>query len=164
MNGPVINEKQIKRIQNLIETAKKEGATVALEGERVGNVITPYVLTNVTNNSTIAKEEIFGQALSAISFDTEEEALELANDTEFGLSSAVFTTDLEKGISFARKVESGMTHVNEQTVKDEETMPFGGEKASGLEHYNDEWALEEFTTVKWISVQKKKENIFFEMD
>ena len=154
--GPVINEQQITRIQNLIETAKKEGATVALEGKLVGSVLTPYVLINVTNNSTIAKEEIFGPALSVIAFDSEEEALELANDTEFGLSSAVFTTDLEKGITFARKVESGMTHINDQTVNDEATMPFGGEKASGLGRYNGEWALEEFTTIKWISVQKEE--------
>ncbi|WP_377914280.1 aldehyde dehydrogenase family protein [Bacillus songklensis] len=151
--GPIINEGHIQEILSLVETAKKEGATVALEGKRVGNVLTPFVLTNVTNNSTIAQREIFGPAVSVIAYDSEEEALELANDTEFGLSSAVFTSDLEKGLEFAQKIESGMTHVNDQTVNDEPEVPFGGEKSSGLGRYNGEWALEEFTTVKWVSIQ-----------
>ncbi|MED4116224.1 aldehyde dehydrogenase family protein [Priestia megaterium] len=153
--GPIINEKHIQEILSLVKTAKAEGATVALEGKRVGNVLTPIVLTNVSNNSTIAQTEIFGPAVSIIAYDSEEEVLKLANDTEFGLSSAVFTSNLEKGIEFAQKIESGMTHVNDQTVNDEPEAPFGGEKSSGLGRYNGEWALEEFTTMKWISVQRE---------
>lgn len=152
--GPIINEKHINKILSLVETAKKEGANVALEGKREGNVLTPFVITDVYNEMTIAQSEIFGPVVSIIPFETEEEALELANSTEFGLSSAVFTSDLDKGIEFAQQIESGMTHVNDQTVNDEPNVPFGGEKNSGLGRYNGEWALEEFTTMKWISVQK----------
>lgn len=151
--GPLINEKQIQAMMNLIQIAKEEGATIALEGKRVGNVMTPTVFTNVSNQSTIAQTEIFGPAVSVIPFSSEKEALELANDTEFGLSSAVFTRDLEKGLVFAQQIKSGMAHVNDQTVNDEPEAPFGGEKNSGLGRYNGEWALEEFTTIKWISVQ-----------
>lgn len=153
--GPIINEKHINKILELIETAKKEGATVALQGQRVGNVLTPFVLADVTNEMTIAQSEIFGPVVSIIPFKSEDEAIEMANHTEFGLSSSVFTRNLDRGIEFAQQIESGMTHVNDQTVNDEANVPFGGEKSSGLGRYNGEWALEEFTTMKWISVQKE---------
>ncbi|WHY71774.1 aldehyde dehydrogenase family protein [Fictibacillus enclensis] len=153
--GPLINENQIEKFLNVVAIAKQEGAHLALEGTRIGNIISPFVFTNVTNQSTVAQTELFGPAVSIIPYDSEEEVLELANDTEFGLSSAVFTADLQKGFQFAQKIESGMTHVNDQTVNDEAEVPFGGEKCSGLGRYNGEWALEEFTTVKWISVQKE---------
>ena len=154
--GPIINEKQIKKILNLIETAKHEGADFALEGKRIGNVITPYVITNVTNDMAIAQSEIFGPVACLIPFDTEQEAIDAANNTEYGLSSAVFTRDFEKGIELANKIESGMAHVNDQTVNDEPIMPFGGEKSSGVGRFSGQWALDEFTTVRWVSVQREK--------
>lgn len=154
--GPIINEKQIERILKLVEATKNEGAHFALEGKRIGNILTPFILTNVTNKMTIAQNEIFGPVASIIPFDTEEEAIEWANDTEYGLSGAVFTNDLEKGERMAREIESGMAHVNDQTVNDEPTLPFGGEKFSGLGRYGGEWALDEFTTMKWVSIQKEK--------
>lgn len=154
--GPIINEKHINSILELVESAKKEGATISLEGKREGNVITPFVISDVTNDMTIAKNEIFGPVVTIIPFEKEEEAIELANETEFGLSSAIFSSSIEKGFEFAHKIDSGMTHVNDQTVNDEPEVPFGGEKSSGLGRYNGEWALEEFTTMKWISVQNGK--------
>lgn len=98
------------------------------------------------------QEEIFGPVVGIIKADDEAHALELANDTEFGLSSAVFTTDLQRGINFARGIEAGMTHVNDITVNDEAHVMFGGEKNSGLGRFNGEWAIEEFTTDHWVSV------------
>ncbi|MBP1971703.1 aldehyde dehydrogenase (NAD+) [Virgibacillus natechei] len=153
--GPIANEKQIETIMGLIETAKKEGALVSLEGKRAGNVITPFVFTNVTNDMTIAQSEIFGPLATLIPFDSDEEGIQLANDTEYGLSSAIFTSDLARGEEFAKQVESGMTHVNDQTVNDEPTVPFGGVKDSGIGRFGGEWVLDEFTTMKWISVQKE---------
>lgn len=154
--GPIINGKQIERILKLVDSAKNEGAHFALEGKQIGNVLTPFILTNVTNEMTIAQNEIFGPVASIIPFDTEKEAIEAANDTEYGLSAAVFTSDLERGEMIAREIESGMAHVNDQSVNDEPTLPFGGEKFSGLGRYGGEWALDEFTTMKWVSIQKEK--------
>jgi aldehyde dehydrogenase (NAD+) len=159
--GPIINEGQIEKVMGLVETAKKEGARVVLEGKRIGNIITPFVFTNVTNDMTIAQSEIFGPVAILIPFDSDDEGIQLANDAEYGLSSAIFTKDLEKGIEWAKQIESGMTHINDQTVNDEPTVPFGGEKCSGIGRFNGTWALEEFTTMKWISVQKKEREFPF---
>lgn len=154
--GPIVNEKQIEKVMALIDSAREEGAHFALEGKREGNIITPFVLTNVTNDMTIAQNEIFGPVATLIPFDTDEEGIELANDTEYGLSSSIFSSDLERGVELAKQIESGMTHVNDQTVNDDPTMPFGGEKNSGIGRFNGQWSLDEFTTTKWITVQKKE--------
>lgn len=152
--GPIINEKQIQKVLGFIEEGKKE-ARLVLEGKRIGNVLTPYVFADVKNDGKLAQTELFGPVATIIPFDTEEEALTLANDTQQGLSASVFTSDLERGIRFARRMESGMVHVNDQTVNDDPNVPFGGVKASGLGRFNGEWIFEEFTTRKWVSVQRE---------
>ncbi|MEY9970664.1 acyl-CoA reductase-like NAD-dependent aldehyde dehydrogenase [Lysinibacillus sp. RC46] len=154
--GPIINEKQIERILKLVDTAKKEGANFALEGKRVGNVLTPFILTDVTNKMTIAQNEIFGPVALIIPFDTEQEAIDAANDTEYGLGGAVFTSDIEREEKIAREIECGTAHVNDQPVNVEPTLPFGGEKFSGIGRFGGEWTLEEFTTMKWVSIQKER--------
>ena len=97
--------------------------------------------------------EIFGPLVGIIRAKDEDDALRIANDTEYGLSSAVFTEDMEKGLRFARGIKAGMTHINDITVNDESNVPFGGEKNSGIGRFNGEWVLEEFTTLHWISYQ-----------
>ena len=81
------------------------------------------------------------------------EALRIANDTDYGLSSAVFTKDLEKGVRFARLIEAGMAHVNDQPVNDLPFNPFGGEKNSGIGRFNGRWAVDAFTTDQWVTLQ-----------
>lgn len=152
--GPLINERQLEKAINAIEEAKREGAKVALEGERIGNVLTPYVFTEVSNSSKLAQTELFAPIATMIRADTDEEAIRMANDTEYGLSSAIFTNDLEKGEELALQIDSGMTHVNDQTVNDSPTIPFGGNKASGLGRFGNPWIVEEFTVTKWVSVQQ----------
>jgi acyl-CoA reductase-like NAD-dependent aldehyde dehydrogenase len=92
--------------------------------------------------------------ITIICAEDEADALRLANDTEYGLSSAVFTGNLDRGVLFAQQVEAGMTHVNDASVGNEPHLPFGGEKNSGLGRFGSQWILEEFTTVHWISVQR----------
>ena len=87
---------------------------------------------------------------------SKEEAIEIANNTRFGLSGAVHTSNLERGVELAKKVHTGMIHVNDLTINDEPIVAFGGEKQSGLGRLNGEWSLEEFTTLKWISVNYGK--------
>ncbi|WP_129688029.1 aldehyde dehydrogenase family protein [Gottfriedia acidiceleris] len=152
--GPLVNERQIQKVLQLAETAKREGATCLLEGKRIGNIVTPYIFGDVKNDSTLAQTEVFGPIASIIPFDTEEEALTYANHTEYGLSSAVFTKDEERGLRFAEKIESGMCHINDISANMDPTMPFGGVKLSGMGRYGGRYNLEEFTNVKWISIQK----------
>lgn len=153
--GPLINERQMQKVVGIAEEAMKDGARVVLEGKRIGNVLTPYVFADVKQDSRLAQTEIFGPIATIIPFETDEEVLEWANNTEYGLSGAVFTQDLQKGIAFARAVESGMTHVNDATANLDINAPFGGEKSSGIGRYGGEIGLEEFTTTKWVSVQSE---------
>ncbi|MFL0363330.1 aldehyde dehydrogenase family protein [Pseudobacillus sp. 179-B 2D1 NHS] len=153
--GPLINHKQVERIQRLIDESLAKGAKYALQGEVKGSVFAPTILTDVTNDMPIAQEEIFGPAVGIIVVENEEEAIQVANDSEYGLSGAVHAGSIEHGVEVAKRVVTGMIHVNDQGVNDEPIVAFGGEKASGLGRYGGEWALHEFTTTKWISVQTK---------
>lgn len=153
--GPLINERQLEKAFAFVEEAKREGATVALEGKRVGNIMTPFVFTNVDNSSKLAQSELFAPIATIIKASTDEEAIALASDTEYGLSSAIFTSDLKKGEELALQIDAGMTHINDQTVNDAPHIPFGGNKASGLGRFGNPWVVEEFTVTKWVSVQTK---------
>ena len=100
-----------------------------------------------------AKNEVFGPVVCIIKSNNEEDAIAIANDTEYGLSGSVFTRDLFHGMQVARQVESGMCHVNDQSINDEPQIMFGGEKASGLGRFNAQWVVDKFTTAQWVSVQ-----------
>lgn len=150
--GPVVNERQANNLQAMIDNGIEEGAKVVLQGNISGNMVEPTILKDVTPNMTIAQEELFGPVVCVMPFETEDDAIAIANDTKFGLSGAVHTSNLEKGVELAKKIHSGMIHVNDITINDEPIVAFGGEKQSGLGRLNGEWSLDEFTTLKWISV------------
>lgn len=151
--GPVINAKQLAGLRNKVAKAKEEGATMLVGGEPQGNVLPPHVFGNVTADMEIAREEIFGPLVGIQSARDAEHALELANNSEYGLSSAVFSGDLARGVQFAQRIRAGMTHVNDMPVNDEPNAPFGGEKNSGIGRFNGDWAIDEFTTDHWVTVQ-----------
>jgi aldehyde dehydrogenase (NAD+) len=151
--GPIINAGQIKNIEDYIEQTVSAGARVALRGKTEGSLVYPWILTEVNNGMASAKNEVFGPVCSVIRARDEEDAINIANDTPYGLSGSVFTKDLYRGIQVAKKIESGMTHVNDQSINDEPHVMFGGEKASGIGRFNGEWVFRKFTTEKWISVQ-----------
>ncbi len=151
--GPLINSDQKERILKDIEASVKQGAKVQVGGQADGNVLQPTVLTDVTNTMPIAENEIFGPVAALIQFEDDEDAIEMANAYPYGLSGAVHSANIEHGTNVAHKIHTGMIHVNDQSVNDEAHMPFGGEKDSGLGRFNGEWVLEEFTTLKWLSVQ-----------
>ncbi|WP_372965004.1 aldehyde dehydrogenase family protein [Marinobacter sp.] len=152
--GPIINKSQLEGLKNKIAKAKEQGATVLLDGEINGQMVSPHIFGDVTPDMDISREEIFGPLVGIQKARNEEHALELANATDFGLSSAVFSGDLSRGQRFASKIKAGMTHVNDMSVNDEAHMPFGGEKNSGLGRFNGDWAIEEYSTVQWVSVQR----------
>lgn len=153
--GPIINAKQLADVQAKIARALSDGARLVVGGEAQGNVLPPHVLADVDPEWSIAKDETFGPVLPIIKARDEAHALELANATEFGLSSSVYTRDLERGVRFARGIEAGMTHVNNMSVGDQANAPFGGEKNSGLGRFNGHWILDEFTRTHWITVQEQ---------
>lgn len=150
--GPVVNERQANNLQAMIDNGIEEGAKVVLQGNISGNMVEPTILKDVTPNMTIAQEELFGPVVCVMPFETEADAIAIANDTKFGLSGAVHTSNLERGVELAKKIHTGMIHVNDITINDEPIVAFGGEKQSGLGRLNGEWSLDEFTTLKWISV------------
>ncbi len=151
--GPVINERQLQGLRAKIELARSEGVEPLYEGGSQGNLLAPHVYGEVTVDMDLARNEIFGPLVGLLRARDEAHALELANASEFGLSSAVFTRNLERGVHFARQIRAGMTHINDIPVNDEANAPFGGEKNSGLGRFNGDWAIDEFTRDHWISVQ-----------
>lgn len=153
--GPLINNQQLEKAQSSINEAIKSGVNVALEGKRIGNIITPYVFTDVENSSKLSQTEMFAPIANIIKAESDEQAIEFANDTEYGLSSAIFTSDIEKGEQLALAIDAGMTHVNDQTVNDAPNIPFGGNKSSGLGRFGNPWIVDEFTITKWVSVQSQ---------
>ena len=158
--GPIINDDQLASVTGKIATAQQQGARQVVAGRVEGRVVAAQVFADVTPGMELFREEIFGPVIGIVKADDEAHALELANDTEFGLSSAVFTRDIERGVRFARGIKAGMTHINDITVNDEAHVMFGGEKNSGLGRFNGEWAIAEFTTDHWIGVQHSPVNAF----
>ena len=151
--GPVINQKQMKSHLAHIAGAKAAGAKQLVGGKPQGQVLPPHVFVDVRNDMQVAQEETFGPIAPIIKVNGEEEALRVANDTEFGLSSAVFTRDRERGVRFALGIQAGMTHVNDHSVDDTPTGPFGGEKNSGLGRFGGDWIINELTRDHWITVR-----------
>ena len=150
--GPVVNERQANNLQAIIQTSIEQGASVVLAGNTEGNMVEPTILADVTPEMLIAQEELFGPVVCVIPFETEEEAIAIANDTRFGLSGAIHTSNIERGVQMAKKIHTGMIHINDITINDEPIVAFGGENQSGIGRLNGQWSLDEFTTMKWISV------------
>ncbi|MFF8407272.1 MULTISPECIES: aldehyde dehydrogenase family protein [unclassified Streptomyces] len=151
--GPVINSAQANAVSGTVRQAIAEGATALVHGSTTDNLVEPSVLTGLPADSALLRQEVFGPVVFLVPFDGEEEAVRIVNDTPYGLSGAVHTGDIERGVAFAKQIDTGMFHVNDGTVHDEPLVPFGGEKHSGIGRLNGETTLEAFTTVKWISVQ-----------
>ncbi|MFJ9248940.1 aldehyde dehydrogenase family protein [Streptomyces sp. NPDC101776] len=151
--GPVINSSQADALSGVVEQALAEGGTALVHGTTTDNLVSPSVLTGLPADSDLLRQEVFGPIAFLIPFDGEEEAISIVNDTPYGLSGAVHTGDIERGVNFAKQIDTGMFHVNDGTVHDEPIVPFGGEKASGVGRLNGESMLDAFTSLKWISVQ-----------
>jgi aldehyde dehydrogenase (NAD+) len=151
--GPIINKSQFEGLIKHIGNARSAGARQTAGGDPKGLLLPPHVFADVTSHMQIAQDEMFGPVVSIIKVTGEEEAIRVANDTEYGLSSAVFSGNVERGVRVALKIRAGMTHVNDHPVNDLPNCPFGGEKNSGLGRFGGGWIIEEFTTDHWVSVQ-----------
>jgi acyl-CoA reductase-like NAD-dependent aldehyde dehydrogenase len=154
MIGPVVSVAARERILELIEDARAQGARVLTGGDADGNCIVPTVLADVTPAMRVYGEESFGPVVALVAVGGADEAVQVANDTEYGLAAAVFGRDVPAALDVARRIESGICHVNSSTVQDEPQMPFGGVKDSGWGRFGGTAALEEFTELRWLSVQQ----------
>jgi vanillin dehydrogenase len=150
--GPLITAKQAENLNAVVDQAIADGATPVVRGKVDGSLFEPVVLLDVKPDMDVAQRELFGPVVSLIPFKDDDEAVEIANNTQFGLSGAVHTSDLDRGVALAKRVQTGMIHVNDCTIHDEPIVAFGGEKQSGLGRLNGAWSLDEFTTMKWVSV------------
>jgi len=151
--GPLIAKEHFDKVTSYFTIAKEDGANVAAGGERVGDAgffVRPTLFTGANNKMRIAQEEIFGPVLTSIPFSTEEEALELANDTDYGLTGYLWTADLTRALRFTEKLEAGMIWVNSENVRHLPT-PFGGVKASGIGRDGGDWSFEFYMEQKNIA-------------
>ena len=156
--GSQINEGQLKKILSYIDIAKSEGATIACGGERCtegelakGAFMKPTLITNVTNDMRVAQEEIFGPVACVIKFKTEDEVIEMANDSKYGLGGAVWTRDINRAIRVSRAIETGRMWVNTYNAIPA-GAPFGGYKQSGIGRETHKVILEHYTQMKNIMI------------
>ncbi len=150
--GPLVTQEHYDKVTRYFDIAKEDGATVAAGGVRVGDegyFVRPTLFTNATNKMRIAQEEIFGPVLTSIPFSSEEEALSMANDTDYGLTGYVWTNDLTRALRFTEALEAGMIWVNSENVRHLPT-PFGGVKASGIGRDGGDWSFEFYMEQKHI--------------
>jgi len=151
--GAVVGKPTVDRVLKLVQEATAKGAKVLCGGESDGTIMKGIVVDKVTPDMSLFREESFGPQVSISRVKSADEAVQLANDTEYGLSAAIFTRDIARGIELAKRVESGICHINGPTVHDEAQMPFGGVKASGYGRFGGKAGVNEFTELRWITVQ-----------
>lgn len=151
--GAVVSREAVKRVQDLIKDATSKGAKMVAGGRAEGAIMDATVLDHVTPEMEIYSEESFGPVVCVVRAKGEEAAIQIANDTEYGLSAAVFSRDIARAMGVAKRIQSGICHVNGPTVHDEAQMPFGGVKASGYGRFGGKAGIEEFTDLRWITVE-----------
>ena len=152
--GPLINDRQAARVKHQLEDAVAKGAKIVLGGGVNGRFIEPTIVTHVTPDMNIWRDETFGPVAVVAPFRNDAEAIAMNNDTEYGLSSGIITADEHRAMEIAQRLDTGMCHVNCATINDEAHAPFGGTKASGVGRYGGRWSLESFSETRWITFDR----------
>ncbi len=151
--GSLVDLKSAKRMDALIADALAKGGKVLAGGTREGSVVEATIIDGVTPQMDIYSQESFGPVKPIIRVKDAEEAIRVANDTEYGLSSAIFSQDVKRALALSRKLETGICHINGPTVADEAQMPFGGVKSSGYGRFGGKAVISEFTELRWITIE-----------
>jgi acyl-CoA reductase-like NAD-dependent aldehyde dehydrogenase len=151
--GPLITPQAVELVRTRLDEAVRRGARVLTGGTIEGPFVHPTLLTDVPDDSDLGREETFAPVTTIRVVEGVEEAVRQANDTRYGLSAGIITGDHDRGVAVARRLQTGIVHVNDQTVHDEPQMPFGGVKDSGWGRFGGLAAAEDFTELRWITVQ-----------
>ncbi len=151
--GALVDPSAAERMEVLIADALAKGAVLAAGGTREGSIVQPTILDHVTSEMCIYREESFGPVKPIVRVDGLDAAVRVANDTEYGLSAAIFGRDVTRALAIARRLETGICHINGATVADEAQMPFGGVKASGYGRFGGKAVIAEFTDLRWITIE-----------
>ncbi len=152
--GPVINDRAADRLQAQFDDAKAKGAKVLVGGEIDGRYVSPTVFSGVTPDMLMYQQESFGPVCSIFKARNDEEAIRIANDSEYGLTAGVMTEDEGRGLAIVNQLDTGNCHVNCSPVNDEPHVPFGGFKASGSGKHGGRWSMETFTETRWITMER----------
>jgi len=151
--GPLITEQALALVKQRVDRAVADGARVLAGGAALGPCYQATLLTDVSDESEFAQHETFGPVAAVEVVDSAEQAVEKANRTSYGLSAGIITGDRERGFSLAQQIDSGIVHVNDQTVADEPQMPFGGVKDSGFGRFGGQAVVDEFTELRWVTIR-----------
>jgi len=151
--GAVVDMQTVTRVNALIEDAVAKGASLRAGGGAESVLMPATLVDGVTPEMSLYRDESFGPVVAMIRAKDETDAIRIANDSDYGLSAAVFTTDAARGLKVARQIRSGICHVNGPTVHDEAQMPFGGVGASGYGRFGGKAGIESFTELRWITVE-----------
>jgi acyl-CoA reductase-like NAD-dependent aldehyde dehydrogenase len=151
--GAVVDARTVGHVMGLVDDAIAAGATLTNGGDAQGVLMPAHVVDHVTPAMKLFREESFGPVVAIVRARDEAHAIDLANDTEYGLSAAVFTRDTARGLRVARRIKSGICHINGPTVHDEAQMPFGGVKASGYGRFGGRAGIDAFTELRWITIE-----------
>ncbi|MBN8943776.1 MAG: aldehyde dehydrogenase family protein [Rhizobiales bacterium] len=151
--GSLVSATAAGRVMELVDDASAKGATLASGGTLDGTVMPATIVDHVTPSMRIYGEESFGPVVTVVRVSGDEEAIRVANDTEYGLSSAVFSRDIARALGVAKRIEAGICHINAPTVHDEAQMPFGGMKSSGYGRFGGKAGIDAFTELRWITIQ-----------
>ena len=151
--GPLINERGAAHVAGLVDDAVAAGARIRTGGGQPDGARYPAtVLDKITPEMRIYREEIFGPAVTVLTVDSDDEAVAIANDTEYGLTAGVITEDSRRGLALARRLRTGIVHVGNQTIDDEAQAPFGGVKSTGYGRFGGRWGVDAFTDIRWVTV------------
>ncbi|AMO95325.1 aldehyde dehydrogenase family protein [Collimonas fungivorans] len=153
--GAMIDAGAVARVAALVADASAKGARLPVGCRYEGAVMQPAIVDGVTPDMRIYREESFGPVVTVQRVDSDEEAVQLANDSEYGLASAVFSRDISRALAVAKQIQSGICHINGPTVHDEAQMPFGGVKNSGYGRFGSKASIAEFTDLRWITIQNE---------
>lgn len=159
--GSLVNPDAAKKMQAFIDDAVEKGATLAAGGKIEGSVVSATLLDHVKDGMRSFDEESFGPVKPVIRVSSEEEAIRIANETEYGLSSAIFSRDIKRAMELASRLEAGICHINGPTVADEAQMPFGGVKSSGYGRFGGKAAIAEFTDLRWVTIEDPNQHYPF---
>ncbi|HQZ13267.1 MAG TPA: aldehyde dehydrogenase family protein [Devosia sp.] len=152
--GPVINDRAAERLKRHFDDARAKGAKILVGGEIEGRFVSPTVFSGVTPDMLVYQEESFGPVCSVFKVRNDDEAVRIANDSEYGLTAGVMTADEQRGLAIVNRLDTGNCHINCSPVNDEPHVPFGGFKASGSGKHGGRWSMETFTETRWITLDR----------